>query len=64
MKRSWTQAVCTACWNERNPDRLAHVRVNAQYAEKCCHCGVRTFSGIFVRVDPSTVPFPTYYEED
>lgn len=27
-------------------------------AEKCCKCGNRTNSGIFIRVDPKTVAFP------
>jgi hypothetical protein len=56
-KMSWTQPICEACWNERNPEREA-VRVTVQEdAETCCYCGEHTSSGIFVRVDPKTVKF-------
>jgi hypothetical protein len=59
----WTQAVCTSCWNERNPDK-AHIDVfGLTGAEMCCWCGNDTTSGIYVRVDPATVPFPTQWEE-
>jgi hypothetical protein len=54
---SWTQAVCDDCWDERNPDRLSPRR-GSGYHETCCWCGGNTRSGIYVREDPATVPFP------
>ena len=53
----WTQPVCEACWNERNPDRQAVRVVETNEAEICCHCGDHTCAGIYVRVDPKTVKF-------
>jgi hypothetical protein len=57
---SWTQAACDECWEERNPGRTA-TRIRAEYAtpETCVYCGEGTRSGIFVRIDPTTAPFPT-----
>jgi hypothetical protein len=54
----WTQAQCEACWNERNPHRQAH-RMRLPEPERCAFCGQPTTAGIYVRVDPATVPFPT-----
>lgn len=59
---TWTQAICAACWEVREPGRVP-VRVRGQaYAERCCDCGKATPDGIFMRIDPKTVRFPT--EED
>ena len=57
---SWTQAICENCWEQRNPGRGA-IAITAQYreTEKCCHCGKLNRSGIYTRVDPSTVPYPS-----
>jgi hypothetical protein len=30
----------------------------------CCECGYPTWSGIYLRVDPATVPFPTPKEDE
>lgn len=56
---SWTQPVCSADWYKHNPDREPH-RMVAEMAghETCCYCGQPTTSGIYVRVDPATVPHP------
>jgi hypothetical protein len=54
---SWTQAVCDDCWDERNPDRLSP-HLGAGYRERCSWCGTCTVSGIYVREDPASVPFP------
>lgn len=56
---SWTQAICEACWNERNPDRPA-TAIKPEFAdeERCCWCGKATRSGIYVRADPAKVPYP------
>lgn len=58
----WTQPLCDICWIDREgPGRLpvrfhlAHIRD----AERCCTCGQMTRSGIFTRIDPASVPFPS-----
>lgn len=55
---SWTQPCCDDCWDGANPDRLSPRRGQGD-SEICCHCGLETRSGIYIRVDPSTVPHPT-----
>jgi hypothetical protein len=55
---SWTQALCDPCWVIRQGARIAH-RVKDAPTEKCCDCGNRTTSGIYYRVDPATVKYPT-----
>lgn len=57
---NWTQALCENCWIKDNPDRPPVV-MNPEFAdlETCCKCGAGTYSGIYVRVDPTTVPYPT-----
>jgi hypothetical protein len=56
----WTQAICVACWNERNPDRPTNPAISYEHGDEecCCHCGQATRSGIYVRVNPATVPYP------
>jgi hypothetical protein len=58
---NWTQASCVDCWDRNNPDRRSDP--DAEYTngaiEVCAWCGGKTISGIYVRVDPKTVPFPT-----
>lgn len=72
---NWTQPVCTNCWLEENttPDPLHEgsvlikvpIRVKPgdrdwiDCLERCCKCGNMTASGIFIRVDPTTVPHPS-----
>jgi hypothetical protein len=54
----WTQAVCASCWMERNPDREP-VRMLESPVETCCFCGNLAASGIYMRIDPKTVPYPS-----
>jgi hypothetical protein len=58
MKHSWTQPSCNGCWEAHNPGR-APIRVRSPEDTTCCFCGGSTQSGIFVRVDPTTVRYPT-----
>jgi hypothetical protein len=57
---SWTQPCCEDCWvvreGARRPNRVTteHRFVGVQ----CCFCGRITHSGIYVRVDPRSVPYP------
>lgn len=55
---SFTQPACDSCFAERNPGREP-VRLMEPETEICCFCGQPTASGIYVRVDPSTVEYPT-----
>jgi hypothetical protein len=57
---SWTQPMCDDCWTADNPGREPMRFVESErQAEQCCKCGAGTKSGIYVRVDPSTVTYPT-----
>lgn len=55
--------MCFGCWMkaygiERTPVRLH----TAQVTERCCWCGHSTAEGIYIRIDPRTVPYPTEEE--
>lgn len=55
---SWTQPICDDCWDRDHADRPSP-RLGGGFAEQCCKCGAGTNSGIYIRVDPSTVGYPT-----
>lgn len=60
---TWTQPVCRACWNVREKGRIP-VRVNnSGNDEFCCLCGRTTSEGIYMRLNPATVPFPKVEDE-
>lgn len=65
----WNQNCCTDCWiglhgrvredggyEVREPHRVASE--GAWLPVRCSFCGRQTTSGIFVRADPRTVPYP------
>lgn len=54
----WTQPCCGECWAQQNPNRYP-VRIKPIEAEICCFCGATTYSGIYVRIDPLTVDYPS-----
>lgn len=59
MILSWTQAICDGCWQKRYPAREPSRIVEPfREAEVCSYCGHDTTSGIYVREDPATVPYP------
>ena len=71
---SWTQPVCTHCWVAENsvpdddggalirqPNRLK-IEGFMEALQRCCKCGRATTSNIFVRIDPTTVPYPSEEE--
>jgi hypothetical protein len=61
---SWTQPSCEICWLERNPDRRpTTLKEPFRETEICCFCGEPTRSGIYVRVDPTTVLYPALKED-
>lgn len=55
----FTQALCARCWNDQEPERPAPRPCGDGLREVCCMCGYITISGIYTRVDPTTVPYPT-----
>lgn len=59
MKRlSWTQPICDPCWKEWYPFDGEPTRLLSPEKEFCSFCGEETESGIYVRKDPLSVPFP------
>lgn len=61
---SWTQPCCDDCWQDRNPGREAiRVRLDPPVVELCVFCVLPTTSGIYVRIDPATAPYPTLTRE-
>lgn len=55
---NWTQPVCDMDWRARNPEREPH-RLTEPEMETCCFCGCATRSGIYLRISPSDVPYPS-----
>lgn len=53
----WTQPICNDCWDDKHSDKPSP-RVNQGDEEQCSYCGKVTVSGIYVRDDPATVPYP------
>ncbi len=60
---SFTQPICTLCWDNRNPARPSKGATDdfdgPGSSEHCCWCGLSTCAGIYVRVDPKLCPHPT-----
>lgn len=54
----WTQPICLKCYVTRYPDRSAVGIVEVE-KERCCDCGKDTYEGVYFRVNPATVQFPT-----
>lgn len=59
---SFTQPTCDDCWDERHAGTPSP-RTPVGAPEACCYCGADTRSGIYVRVDPATVAFPSRRRE-
>lgn len=55
----WTQPACEPCAEYRMPGRVAY-RVVHPAPETCCICGTNTTSGVFIRVNPAGVRYPTH----
>jgi hypothetical protein len=61
----WTQPSCKECYAEHypglsNPHRIVE---HARESERCCYCGVQNFDGLYVRVDPTEVPYPSLLKQ-
>lgn len=54
----WTQPLCRGCWDKQHPDRVPVV-LNTLDEEVCCMCGALQRDGIYVRVNPASVPYPS-----
>lgn len=54
---SWTQPICKNCYTKDNPDREP---LALQYPERenCCKCGELAVDGIYIRIDPESIPYP------
>lgn len=62
---SWTQPICTECFGKRNPGREPTQLVDHMRSEETCSvCGATTRDGIYFRVDPATVDWPTNLKDD
>lgn len=58
---SWTQPACDTCFADlfpkvKNPHRM---ELDARNIEVCCMCGAETENGLYIRINPRTVPHPT-----
>lgn len=58
---SWTQPACDTCFaglfpKVENPHRIIE---ESWEIEVCCMCGARHRSGLYIRINPSTVDHPT-----
>lgn len=59
---NWTQPLCCDCWHAEHVN-LRPIRIRDPEIERCCKCGKLTDSGIYLRIDPRTVPYPTEEED-
>ena len=62
---SWTQPSCDTCFaglfpRSENPHRIIETM---REDEICCMCGTHTRSGLYIRINPTTVEHPTPDEE-
>lgn len=60
---SWTQPVCDECWwsmRSHRPYRFKPDGSDEGPLEVCCFCGNGTTSGIYMRVDPRHVDYPSF----
>ena len=45
----YTHSICDACWFERYPGKaLTRITDIMVVGEKCCFCGQRNYSGLYV----------------
>lgn len=64
----WQAPICERDWclqhgGETGPWQQP-VRVRFHTTEQCAFCGFPTWAGIFVRADPTTVPYPKEETDD
>jgi hypothetical protein len=56
-----TQPICLDCFQARYPNRKPFAMRECR-PEKCCDCGATFTDGIYFRIDPRTVKFPSEEE--
>ncbi len=47
----WNHSICEDCWKEKNPEKEP-TRATTRKTKRCCICGKKHMSRIFVREDP------------
>lgn len=57
---SFTQPICAECFGRPATTIVQEFRTK----EICCQCGKENTDGIYIRVDPTTVRYPTPESED
>ena len=62
MDQDWIHSICVTCWNEQRPSKPVGAD-DSGTSERCCFCGERHSSGIYVRQDPATVRCGGVHEE-
>ena len=60
---NWNQPQCERCWVDQHTNSDGTIREpvrvrDVEGARVCAFCGYPTWAGIFVRADPSAVPYP------
>lgn len=55
---TWTQPICLSCWGCLYPHLPRH-QVRNDHSRICCRCGAATTAGIYIRIDPASVPYPS-----
>lgn len=63
-KPGWTQAICRGCWNEQHPEKPVTNAPTIYVGDVCCYCGESANTGLYVRVDPTTVPHPQVFRDE
>ena len=60
IRYSWTQPACENCWFDHYPNREpARLTLDHRETEVCVYCGIETWSGIYVRINPNEAAHPT-----
>lgn len=57
---NWTQPICEDCYFDKKLD--TPFKVKDAPSEICCNCGDPTVDGIYIRINPNEVEYPTRSE--
>jgi hypothetical protein len=63
---SWTQPICETCFAGLFPKVENPHRIKDEFREDehCCVCNLGIRNGLYVRLNPTTVPHPTPDKEE
>jgi hypothetical protein len=53
------QPICDDCYQSKYSSQVAITSIIVIDPERCCECGQPTRGGVYVRIDPNAVRFPT-----